>query len=54
MGGRGTPFFTQAAARKGFLMATYDAEYVAYVGSIMQEGGRHRQRNVRAAVNLQA
>jgi hypothetical protein len=48
------PYFTQAAARKGFLMATYDAEYAAYVGSIMQEGGRHRQRTVRAAVNLQA
>jgi hypothetical protein len=47
------PYFTLAAARKGFLMATYDAEYPAYVGSIMQEGGRHRQRKVRAAVNLQ-
>jgi hypothetical protein len=48
------PYFTKAAARKGFLMAMYDAEYAAYVGSIMQEGGRHRQRKVRAAVNLQA
>jgi glutamate-1-semialdehyde aminotransferase len=45
-------FFTQAAARKGYLMATYDAEYAAYVGGIMQEGGGHRQRKVRAAVNL--
>jgi hypothetical protein len=43
------PYFTQAAARKGYLMATYDAEYAAYVGGIMQEGGRHRQRKVRAA-----
>jgi hypothetical protein len=33
-------------------MATYNAEYAAYVGSMMQEGGRHRQRKVRAAVNL--
>jgi hypothetical protein len=29
------PYFTQAAAREGFLMATYDADYAAYVGSIM-------------------
>jgi hypothetical protein len=35
-------------------MATYDAEYATYVGSIMQEGGWHRQRKVQAAVNLQA
>jgi hypothetical protein len=48
------PYFTQAVARKGYLMATYDAEYAAYVGGIMQEGGRHRQRKVRTAVNLQA
>jgi hypothetical protein len=48
------PYYTQAAVRKGFLMATYDAEYAAYVGSMMQEGGLHRQRKVRAAVNLQA
>jgi hypothetical protein len=48
------PYFTQAAARKGFLMATYDAECAAYVGSMMQEGGGHKQRKVRAAVNLQA
>jgi hypothetical protein len=48
------PYFTQAAAWKGFLMATYNAEYAAYMGSIMQEGGRHRQRKVRAAINLQA
>jgi hypothetical protein len=48
------PYFTQAAARQGFLMATYDAEYAAYVGGIMQEGGRHRQRKVRSAVNFQA
>jgi hypothetical protein len=47
-------YFIQAAARKGYLMATYDAEYAAYVGGIMQEGGRHRQRKVRATVNLQA
>jgi hypothetical protein len=26
------PYFTQAAARKGYLMATYNAEYAAYVG----------------------
>jgi hypothetical protein len=38
------PYFTQVAARQGYLMATYDAEYAAYVGGIMQEGGRHRQR----------
>jgi hypothetical protein len=59
------PYFTQAAARKGYLMAMYDAEYAAYVGGIMQEGGRHRQRKVQGrckegarkvqeAVNLQA
>jgi hypothetical protein len=48
------PYFTQAAARKGYLMETYEAEYAAYAGSIMQEGGQHRQRRVRAAVNLQA
>jgi hypothetical protein len=47
------PYFTQAAARKGYVMATYNTEYAAYVGSIMQEGGRHRQRKVQAAVNLQ-
>jgi hypothetical protein len=47
------PYYTQAAVRKGFLMATYDAEYAAYVGSMMLEGGRHRQRKVQAAVNLQ-
>jgi hypothetical protein len=35
-------------------MATYEAEYAAYVGSMMQEGGQHRQRKVRAAVNLKA
>jgi hypothetical protein len=48
------PYYTQAAVRKGFLMATYDAEYAAYVGSMMQDGGQHRQRKVRAAVNLKA
>jgi hypothetical protein len=48
------PYFTQSAARKGYLMATYNAEYAAYMGGIMQERGRHRQRKVRAAVNLQA
>jgi hypothetical protein len=48
------PYFTQAAVRKGYLMATYDAEYAAYVGGIIQEGGRHRQSKVQAAVNLQA
>jgi hypothetical protein len=47
------PYYTQAAVRKGFLMATYDAEYAAYLGSMMQEGGRHGQRKVRAVVNLQ-
>jgi hypothetical protein len=47
-------YFTQAVARKGYLMATYDAEYAAYVGGIMQEGGHHRQRKVRTAVNFQA
>jgi hypothetical protein len=45
-------YFTQAPARKGYLMATYDAEYATYVGGIMQEGGRHRQRKVRTAVNF--
>jgi hypothetical protein len=48
------PYFTKAAARQGYLMAMYDAEYAAYVGGIMQEGGRHRQRKVRTAVNFQA
>jgi hypothetical protein len=48
------PYFTQAAARQGYLMATYDAEYAAYVGGIMQEGGRPRQRKVQTAVNFQA
>jgi hypothetical protein len=48
------PYFTQATAGKGYLITTYDSEYTAYVGGIMQEGGRHRQRKVQAAVNLQA
>jgi hypothetical protein len=48
------PYFTQAAARQGYLIATYDTEYVAYVGGIMQEGGRHSQRRVRRAVNFRA
>jgi hypothetical protein len=48
------PYFTQAAARQGYLMATYDAEYAAYVGGIMQGGGRHRQRKVQTSVNFQA
>jgi hypothetical protein len=43
--------FTQAADRKRYLMATYDVEYAAYVLGKMQEGGRHRQRKVQAAVN---
>jgi hypothetical protein len=48
------PYFTQAAARKGYLMATYNAEYAPYVGGTMQEGGRHWQRKVQTAVNFQA
>jgi hypothetical protein len=48
------PYYMQAAVRQGFLMETYDAEYAAYVGSMMQDGGRHRQRKIRAAVNLKA
>jgi hypothetical protein len=35
-------------------MGTYGAEYAAYVRGIMQEGGCHRQREVRSAVNFQA
>jgi hypothetical protein len=48
------PYFTQAAARQGYLMATCGAECAAYVGGIMQGGGRHRQRKVQATVNFQA
>jgi hypothetical protein len=48
------PYFTQAADRQGYLMATYNTEYAAYVGGIMQEGGHHRQRKVRPSVNFQA
>jgi hypothetical protein len=48
------PYFTQAAARQGYLMGTYDVKYAVYVGGIMQEGGRHRQRKVQTAVNFQA
>jgi hypothetical protein len=48
------PYYTLAAVRKGFLMATYDAEYAACVGSMMQDGGQHRQRRIGAAINLKA
>jgi hypothetical protein len=40
------PYFTQAAARQGYLMVTYNAKYVAYMGGIMQEGRHHRQESV--------
>jgi hypothetical protein len=32
----------------------YYAEYAAYVGGIMQEGGCHRQRKVQTAYNFKA
>jgi hypothetical protein len=52
--GGGEPYYTKAATRQAYLMAMYDAEYAAYVGGIMQEGGRHRQRKVQSAVNFRA
>jgi hypothetical protein len=36
------PFFTQAAARVGYLRTTNDAEYAAYVGELMNAGGTAR------------
>jgi hypothetical protein len=48
------PYFSQATARQGYLMATYEAEYAGYVEGIMQERGRHRQRKMQTAVNFQA
>jgi hypothetical protein len=44
-------FFTQAAARIGYLGATTDADYLSYVGGLMLAGG-HRQRRIRPAVNF--
>jgi hypothetical protein len=32
------PFFSQAAEQKGYLGATYDATYAAYVGKLLQLG----------------
>jgi hypothetical protein len=45
------PFFTQAAARVGYLGATNDAEYAAYVGELMN-AGEHRERRIRPAINF--
>jgi hypothetical protein len=45
------PFFTQAAARIGYLGDTTDADYSSYVGGLMLAGG-HRQRRIRPAVNF--
>jgi hypothetical protein len=47
------PFFTQAAARVGYLGATNDAEYAAYVGELMN-AGEHRKRRIRPAINFRA
>jgi hypothetical protein len=47
------PFFTQAADRVGYLGATNDAEYAAYVGELMN-AGEHRKRRIRPAINFRA
>jgi hypothetical protein len=47
------PFFTQAAARVGYLGATNNAEYAAYVGELMN-AGEHRKRRIRPAINFRA
>jgi hypothetical protein len=47
------PSFTQAAARVGYLGATNDAEYAAYVGELMN-AGENRKRRIRPAINFRA
>jgi hypothetical protein len=47
------PIFTQAAARVGYLGATNNAEYGAYVGELMN-AGEHRKRRIRPAINFRA
>jgi hypothetical protein len=47
------PFFTQAAARMGYLGATDDAEHAAHVGELMK-AGEHRKRRIRPAINFRA
>jgi hypothetical protein len=45
------PFFSQAAAQKGYLGATYVATYAAYIGTLLQLGDR-RMRRIRPARNF--
>jgi hypothetical protein len=47
------PFFSQAAAQKGYLGATYDAMYAAYIGKLLHLGER-RMRRIRPARNFKA
>jgi hypothetical protein len=46
------PFYTQAAALKGFLGAAGDAANAAEVGDAILEGTTHRQRRIRPPVNF--
>jgi hypothetical protein len=41
------PFFTQAAARMGYLGATDDAEHAAHVGELMKAGEHRKNRSGR-------
>jgi hypothetical protein len=46
------PFYTQAAALKGFLGAAVDAANAAEVGDAILAGTTHRQRRIRPSVNF--
>jgi hypothetical protein len=46
------PFYTQAAALKGFFRAAVDAASAAEVGDAILEGTTHRQRRIRPSVNF--
>jgi hypothetical protein len=48
---RAEPFFTQAAARAGFLGATSNAQNSASMGKLLLQGG-HRQRRIRPTVHF--
>jgi hypothetical protein len=48
------PFYTQIAARRGFLGAADDAEWAAHIGDLRQSGSKADPRRVRPATNFRA